>query len=56
MFIKDGLSHKNKKNIYSSVLHSHTVLMKLCPCERYRQLNLVLYRNKHTLKSSKHNS
>ena len=28
--VKDGLS---LKIIYSSVLHSHTVLMKLCPWE-----------------------
>ena len=27
--------------------------MKLCPCERYRQLNSVLYPNNHILKSSK---
>ena len=32
---------------YSSVLHSHIVLMKLCLCERYRQLNSVLYPNNH---------
>jgi len=29
---------QNKTKTYSSVLHSHTVLMKLCPCGRYRQL------------------
>jgi len=36
--IKDGLSLKIKKPIFistSSVLHRHTVLMKLCPCGRY---------------------
>ena len=42
-----------KKNIYSSVLHSHTVLMKLCPCGSHRQLNSVLYPNNRILKSSK---
>ena len=41
------------KNTYSSVLHSHTVLMKLYHCGRYRQLNLVLYRNSHIPNSSK---
>ena len=44
---------QNQKFTYSSVLHSDTVLMKLCPCGRYRQLNSVLYRNNHVLKSSK---
>ena len=33
---------QNQKMTYSSVLHSHKVLMKLCPCERYRQMNSVL--------------
>ena len=51
--VKDGLSLKNKKNTYSSVLYSHTVLLKLCPCGRYRQLNLVLYPKNYILKSSK---
>ena len=46
-------STQNKKCTYSSVLHSPTVLMKLCPCGRYRQLNSVLYPNYHKLKSSK---
>ena len=32
---------------------SYTVLMKLCPCGRYRLLNSVLYPNNHILKSSK---
>jgi len=32
---------------YSSELHSHTVLMKLCHCGRYSQLNSILYRNNH---------
>ena len=41
------------KNTYSIVLHSHTVLTKVCPCGRYRQLKSVLYPNKHILKSSK---
>ena len=41
------------KLTYSSVLHSHTVLMKVCPCGRYRQLNSVLYPNILILKSSK---
>ena len=53
---KDGLLLKNlKKNTYSSVLHSHTVLIQLFPCGRYRQLNSVLYPNtcNHILKSSK---
>jgi len=50
--IKDGLSLKNKKDTYSSVLHSHTVLLKLCPCGRYKQLNSVLYPNNIVLKSS----
>ena len=49
---KDGLSLKMKKDTYSSVLHSHTVLMELCPCERYRQVNTVLYPNNHILNSS----
>ena len=29
-----------------------TVLMKLCPCGRYTQLNWVLFPNNHILKSS----
>jgi len=33
---------QNQKITYSSVL------MKLCPCERYRQLNSVPYPNNHT--------
>ena len=41
---------QNQKYTYPSVLHSRTVLMKLCPCEGYRQLNLVLYPNNHILK------
>ena len=44
---------QNQKNTYSSVLHSHTVLVKLCPCGRYRQLNSILYPNNHIPKSSK---
>ena len=36
---------------YSYVLHSHTVLLQLCPCGRYRQLNSVLCPNDHILKS-----
>ena len=44
---------QNQKITYSSVLHSHTVLMKWCPCGRYRQLNSVLYCNNHTSTSSK---
>ena len=52
--VKDGLSVKIKKCTYSSVLHSHTILMNVCPCGRYRQLfNSVLYPNNHILKSSK---
>ena len=43
---------QKKQTTYSSVLHSHTVLMKVCPCARYRQLNLVLYPNNHILKST----
>ena len=36
------------------LLHCYTVLMKLCPWGRYRQLNSVLYPNNyHILKSSK---
>ena len=50
--VKDGLSLK-MNNTYSSVLHSHTAFMKLCPCGIYRQLNSVLYPNNHLLKSSK---
>ena len=34
--IKGGL--QNQKLTYSSVLHSHTVLMEVCPCGRYCQL------------------
>jgi len=41
---------QNQKYTYPSVLHSHTVLMKVCPCGGYRQLNLVLYPNNHILK------
>ena len=41
------------KFAYSSVLRNLKVLMKLCPCGRYRQLNSVLYPNNHILKSSK---
>jgi len=37
---KDGLA-QHQKFTYSSVLHSHTVLMKLFPCGRHRQLNSV---------------
>ena len=37
----------------STVLHSHTVLMKVCLCGRYRQLNSVLYPNNRIPKSSK---
>jgi len=29
---------KKQQNTYSSVLHSHTVLRKVCPCGWYRQL------------------
>jgi len=43
---------QNQKFTYSSVLHSHTVLMTLCPCARYRQLNSVLYPVNHILKLS----
>ena len=51
---KYGLSlNKKAKKTYSSVLHSHTVLMKLCPCGRLRQLNSVLYPNNHILNTSK---
>ena len=38
LIYKGGFS---KKNTYSSVLHSHKVLMKLCPCGKYRQLNPI---------------
>jgi len=44
---------QSKIYIYKPVLHSHTVLMKLCLPRRYRQLNLVLYLNNHILKLSK---
>ena len=47
----DGLSLKKQPQ----PIHPHfiaTVLMKLCPCGRYRQLNSVLYPNNHILKSS----
>ena len=50
--LKDFRS-KLKTTTYSSVLHSHTVLWKLCPCGRYRQLNSVLYPNNHILNSPK---
>ena len=33
-------------------IHKYTVCRKVCSCERYRQLNSVLYPNKHILKSS----
>jgi len=33
---------QNITKTYSSVLHSHTVLLKLCPCGRYRQPNCTL--------------
>ena len=39
------------KNTYSSVLRRHTLLMKVCLCGRYRQLNSVLYPNNHILKT-----
>ena len=39
-----------KINTYSSVLYSHTVLMKVCGS--YRQMNSVLYPNNHILQSS----
>ena len=32
----------NQNFTYSSILHGYTVLMKLYPCGRYRQLNSVL--------------
>jgi len=53
--VKDGLSLKIIFFTNSSVFNSHTILMKLCPCGRYRQLNSVLYPNNHihVLKSSK---
>jgi len=44
---------KIKKTTYSSALHSHTVLLKVCPCGRYKQLNSVLHPNNNVLKSSK---
>ena len=50
---KDGLTLKNQIVTNSSVLHSHTVLMKLCPCGRYRQLKSVLYPINHIPTSSK---
>ena len=34
---------QNQQFRYSSVLHSHTLLMKLCTCARYRQLNSRSY-------------
>jgi len=38
-FLKSGLEMDfRSKFTYSSVFHSHTVLMKVCPCGRYRQL------------------
>ena len=49
VFFKDT---KNTKP-YSSVLHSHTVLMQLCPYGKYRQLNSGLYPNNHIRRSSK---
>ena len=36
---KGGIS---LKHTHSSVLHSHQVFMKKCPCEKYRHLNLIL--------------
>jgi len=50
---KDGFLPKTKTNAYSPVLHSHTALMKVCPCGRYRQLNSVLHPNNHIPESSK---
>jgi len=29
---------QNQIFTHSSVLHSHTVLMQVCPCGRYRQM------------------
>ena len=55
VFLKMEARSRFKKNTYLSVLHSHTVLMKLCPYGRYRQLNSVLYPYNHILKSSKNN-
>jgi len=50
--LKDGLLLKIKK-MHIHLFYSHTVLVKLCPCGRYRQLIVVLYHNKHNiLKSS----
>jgi len=43
---------QNQNFTHSSILHSHTVLMELCRCGRYRQLNRVLYPTSHILKSS----
>jgi len=37
--LKVDFCSEYEKNTYSSVLHSHKVLMKLCPCRIYRQLN-----------------
>ena len=44
------------KGTYSSALHSHTVLKKVCPCRRYRQLNWVLQPSHHipNLSTTKH--
>ena len=50
-YIRDGLFSQNQNFTYLSVLHSHRVLMKYCPCGIYRQLN----RNNHIPKSSKNN-
>jgi len=36
--VKDGLLLKIFFFTYSSVLHSHTLIMKVCPCGSYRQL------------------
>ena len=52
--IRFRVDFRLKLNILQSpVPHSDIVLLTLCPCERYRQLNSVLYSNNHLLKSSK---
>jgi len=51
-YIKMDFRSKSKEIIIICTA-SHTLLMKVCPCERYRQLNSVLYPNNHILKSSK---
>jgi len=51
--LKGGLSPKKTQKTYSPVLHSLKVLMQLCTCGIYRQLNSILQPGNHIPKSSK---